>query len=144
MDNFLKTLAGQHARRCLAATYVLVHRDDSDVLGFYSLATTGIRFDEFPQEFAAKLPRYAVLPAILLGRLAVDRSCRNQGLGELLPMDALSRSEQFSSQIAAMAVIVDAIDESAARFYARFEFLPFPRNPLSLFLPMDAVKNLFR
>ena len=144
LDNFLKTLAGQYARRNLAATRVVIRTDAPDVLGYYSLSATGVHLDEFPHELAAKLPRHETVPAILLARLAVDLSCRGEGLGGRLLIDALERSAQFSSQIAAMAVIVDAIDERAIRFYEHYGFAAFPLNPKSLYLPIDTVKKLFR
>jgi len=42
-----------------------------------------------------------------------------------------------------MAVIVDAIDESARAFYQAFDFLVFPDQDLRLFLPMATIAQLF-
>ena len=114
------------------------------MLGYYSLSATGVQLDEFPDALAAELPRHETVPAILLARLAVDLSCRGEGLGGRLVIDALESSAQFSSQIAAMAVIVDAIDERAIRFYEHYGFIRFPVNAKSLYLPIDTVKKLFR
>lgn len=62
---------------------------------------------------------------------------------EFLLVNALQRAFMQSSQIAAMAVVVDAIDEQAVRFYRHFEFIAFPDKPRRLFLPMKTVANLF-
>ena len=70
-----------------------------------------------PDDVARKLPKYPTLPATLLGRLAVDRRYRGQGLGEALAMDALGRSWRLSRQIASVAVVVDAKDGRARTFY---------------------------
>jgi GNAT superfamily N-acetyltransferase len=68
------------------------------------------------------VPCYPVLPATLIGRLAVDQRYRGKGLGELLLLDALSRS--LRSGIGSVAVVVDAKDANASRFYEYFGFRP--------------------
>lgn len=78
----------------------------------------------------------------LMGRLALDRTHKGQGLGELLLMDALQRSA--NSEIAAMALVVDAKDETAQAFYQHFDFIPMQQHPRRLFLPMSTIKQLFR
>jgi GNAT superfamily N-acetyltransferase len=84
-----------------------------------------------------------VIPATLLGRLAVDSAHRGEGLGEYLLMDALYRAWTHSATIASFAVVVDAINEEARRFYARYEFRPFPKQERRLFLPMQKIQLLF-
>ncbi len=93
---------------------------------------------------AKKLPRYPLIPATLLGRLAVDRRFQGQGMGEFLLMDALHRAFEQSAGIAAAGVVVDAIDAGAARFYQQFGFVAFPSIAGRLFLPMKTVRELFR
>lgn len=66
-----------------------------------------------------------------------------QGIGEFFLIDALRRAYFQSSQIAAVAVVLDAIDEQAARFYRHFEFIPLPDRPDRLFLPMKTIAALF-
>jgi predicted N-acetyltransferase YhbS len=90
-----------------------------------------------------KLPRYGQLPVTLLGRLAVDRTAKGQGVGEFLLIDALRRCLEAAQQIGAMAVIVDAKDPQAESFYRHFDFLPFQVTPLRLFLPLRQIAQLF-
>jgi len=145
LDRYLKQQAGQDARRLAAAPFVLVaSADPKTVAGYYTLSSHSIDLGELPAAVAKRLPRYPHVPATLLGRLAVDRRYRGQGLGEILLMDALRRALAQSSQIAAVAVVVDASDDAAARFYRRFGFLSFPERPDRLFLPMKTVALLFR
>jgi predicted GNAT family N-acyltransferase len=92
---------------------------------------------------AKKLPRYDHLPVTLLGRLAVDRTIGGQGAGQFLLADALRRCLEGAQHVGAMAVIVDAKDAQAERFYRHFDFLPFQQTPLRLFLPMSQVAQLF-
>ena len=144
LDRYIKDQAGQDARRRVAAPFVLVEASGArSVLGYYTLSAFAIDLGDLPREVASKLPHYPSVPATLLGRLALDRRLRGQGLGELLLMDALTRSLAQSAEIAAAAVVVDAIDEDAWRFYSHFDFSPFPERRDRLFLPMKAVAALF-
>jgi GNAT superfamily N-acetyltransferase len=79
--------------------------------------------DELPPEIARKLPKYPLIPATLLGRLAVCRERQGQKLGAMLLMDALYRSWENSAQVASIGVVAEAIDEAARRFYLHHEFI---------------------
>ena len=97
-----------------------------------------------PEEFAGKLPKYPLVPATLIGRLAVSASFRGQGVGELLLMDALHRCLGGSRQVASAAVIVDAKDERVAAFYRKYGFLELPKVARRLFLPMATIEEFFK
>ena len=88
-----------------------------------------------------KLPRYPI-PAVLLGRLAVDRSVQGKKLGEYLLIDALKRVAAASATIGVHAVVVDALNERAAAYYLGFGFAAFHGHPLTLFLPLETVLKL--
>jgi GNAT superfamily N-acetyltransferase len=145
LDRYLKEQAGQDLRRACATPFVLIAMPGgTTILGYYTLSSYGIDVGALPADVAKKLPRYALIPATLLGRLAVDQRYQRQGAGEFLLLDALYRSLVHSAEIAAAAIVVDAIDEGAARFYEHFGFLPFPSIAGRLFLPMKNVAALFR
>ena len=111
LDRYLKEQAGQDLRRACATPFVLVsERGDTTILGYYTLSSYGIDVGNLPADVARKLPRYPLIPATLLGRLAVDRRFQGRGMGEFLLLDALHRSLEESAEIAAAAVVVDAID----------------------------------
>ncbi len=145
LDRYLKNQAGQDARRRVAASFMLVDAPGSKtVMGYYTLSAFGVDLGDLPDALAKKLPHYPVVPATLLGRLAVDQHYRGQGFGEVLLMDALHRSLDQSAEIAAAAVVVDAMDEDAWRFYRHFDFIAFPKRHDRLFLPMKTVESLFK
>ena len=145
LDQYLKQLARQDARRHVAAPFVLVPEPgDKTILGYYTLSSFAVDLSDLPQDVARKLPAYPNVPVTLLGRLAVDQRHAGQGLGEFLLIDALHRAFTQSSQIAAVAVVVDAIDASAVRFYKHFNFIPFPDRQNRLFLPMQTIAVLFK
>lgn len=97
-----------------------------------------------PQDIAMRLPKYPIVPATLIGRLAVSTAFRGQGIGEHLLVDALHRSLTLSKQIASAAVIVDAKDDRAMSFYRKYGFLELPSIAGRLFLPMATVEQLFQ
>jgi len=143
LDHYLHQQARQDADKRVAAPFVLVEPPASRVLGYYTLSASIVTADALPAELAKKLPRHPQLPVTLLGRLAVDRSQKGKGLGELLLMDALHRSLGAAAEIAAMAMIVDAKDAEAKAFYEHFGFIPLQYQPARLFLPMKTVAALF-
>jgi len=141
LDRYFRTQAGQDARKNMAAPFVLVLPDGA-VAGYYTLSSTAVNVGDWPAATVRKLPRYPVIPATLLGRLAVDRRYQGNGSGRFLLADALFRSVR--SEIASFAIIVEAKDENARRFYERESFLPFPDQPLKLFRPMADIAELFK
>ena len=140
LDRYFRSQAGQDARKNMAAPFVLVLPDGA-IGGYYTLSATGVKLTEFPADMTRKLPRYPLVPATLLGRLAVDQNYRGRGYGRFLLADALFRAVR--SEIASFAIIVDAKDEAARRFYEREGFLPLPEQPLKLFRPMADIRRLF-
>ena len=142
LDRYLKQQAWQDADKRVAAPFVAVRLPDTVVLGYYTLSASVLTLADLPDAVARKLPRYPQLPVTLLGRLAVDQSTKGQGLGEHLLLDALHRSLAHADQIAAMAVVVNAKDESAAAFYRHYGFIPLQTQPSRLFVPMRSIAQL--
>ena len=144
LNRYLKNQAGQDLRRRIAATFVATFKDEPRVWGYYTLSAYAIDPGALPAPIQRRMPRYPLVPATLLGRLAVDQEMRRRGLGEFLLVDALRRSLLHSAEVASTVVVVDAIDESAHSFYRRFDFEPLPDHPRRLFLPMAAVEEAHR
>jgi GNAT superfamily N-acetyltransferase len=101
-----------------------------------------IEFTEHSAALQRRRPRYPLLPSVLVGRLPVDAEFQRQGSGEGLLYDAMKRVLTHTDQVAAMAVIVDAIDERARSFYERHGFSRFASDPNRLYLPMTTVVQL--
>jgi GNAT superfamily N-acetyltransferase len=143
LDRYLREQAGQDARRRVAAPFVLCKGKNSAVLGYYTLSALSVHVGAWPEDVARKLPKYPFVPATLVGRLAVDRTLRGKGAGEHLLMDALRRALAASRDVASVAVVVDAKDDSAVSFYGRYGFIRFLDQPNRLFLPMAVIEKLF-
>ena len=142
LDSYLHKQAGQDARKHAAVTFVATP-DGKTVAGYYTLSQYAIELGSVPEEVAKKLPKYPMVSATLLGRLAVSTDFRGQRVGEALLMDALRRSWELSKQVASAGVIVDAKDDSASAYYRRYGFLDLPNVERRLFLPMGTIEQLF-
>ncbi|MEE3626879.1 GNAT family N-acetyltransferase [Nitrospirillum sp. BR 11752] len=140
LDRYFQMHIGQDARKNIAAPFVLV-LPDGTVAGYYTLSATALHLADLPAETARKLQRYPLVPATLLGRLAVDKRYHGHGYGGYLLADALRRC--LRSEIASFAVIVDAYDDNARRFYEAMSFLALPDTPRKLFRPLADIARLF-
>ena len=143
LDAYLHKQAGQDLKKRVAVPFVITP-DGTTIAGYYTLSQYSLQLDEVPAEVAKKLPKYPIVPATLLGRLAVSVAFRGQGHGATLLMDALYRTLQLSREVASAGVIVDAKDAAALAFYTKYGFLELPRIERRLFLPMGTVEQLFR
>jgi GNAT superfamily N-acetyltransferase len=139
LDRYLRQQAGQEMRRGVAVVWVLHDIEHNAIAGYYTLSTASIVPSDLPDEIVRKLPRYPALPAMLIGRLAVDTSYRGQGFGGLLLADALHRALDLSHAICAIAVVVDAKDDAARQFYERFGFQRLAGHERRLFMPMATI-----
>jgi ribosomal protein S18 acetylase RimI-like enzyme len=133
LDRYLREQVMQDVRRRVAACFVAV-TDDQRIAGYYTLASASVLLTDLPETTAKRLPRYPTVPAVRMGRLAVDQAFKGRGLGGALLADALERAAR--AEVAAYALIVDAKDKPAAAFYLHHGFIALPNSPLSLFLPL--------
>ncbi|MDR1228597.1 MAG: GNAT family N-acetyltransferase [Azoarcus sp.] len=138
LDHYLHKQVAQEIRRRVTACFVAL-AGDRRIAGYYTLATASVPLADLPGDIARKLPRYAAVPAIRMGRLAVDHAFKGQGLGGALLINALRRAAR--SEIAAFALVVDAKDAAAAAFYQHYEFIELAGSPLKLFLPLATVRH---
>jgi hypothetical protein len=111
LDEFLRTRARKHREQNISSTFVAVPRGGSRVVGYNTLAKRLIEFDDMPAALVKRLPRHPV-PAILLGRFAVDMSQQGRGLGSLLLVDALRTSVAIADLLGVFAVILDAKNDT--------------------------------
>ncbi len=120
LDRYFREQASQDARRRVASCFVAVPVGGSGVAGFYTLAATSLAVGQLSAARAKKLPRYPLIPAVLLGRLAVASSHKGKKLGMALLADAMHRAAR--SDVTGAVMLVDAKDEEAVRFYQHFGF----------------------
>lgn len=142
LDLYLKTQASQDMRRKANAAFVLVAENHPDsICGYFTLCSYGLEPGIIPEAAKKHLPRYSVVSATLLGRLAVRQDLQGRGLGAILLAEALRKAYQNAGVVGSSMVVVDAIDERAARFYAAHGFLRLPES-MRLILPMKTIAGL--
>jgi predicted GNAT family N-acyltransferase len=143
LDQYLHHQGGQDARRKVAAPFVMIG-ENSVILGYYTLSAYSVQLSELPEAIARKLPRYPLLPATLLGRLAIGSLRRGKNLGRLLLMDALYRSWRNTAEAASVGVLVEALDDTARAFYLHHEFTELQDHPNKLFIAMATIEKALK
>jgi GNAT superfamily N-acetyltransferase len=141
LDRYLSEQASQDVKRRIGNCFVAVDRDAGTIAAYYTLAAASLPFTSLPEAETKRLPRYPVLPATLIGRLAVDLRYQGNGLGSALIADALHRS--MRAEPASFSLLVDAKDGNAVAFYRKHGFMPLNSRPQSLFLPISTALKLF-
>jgi GNAT superfamily N-acetyltransferase len=136
LDEYIKKQAKQDVKRRVSRVFVARELDKPGIiLAYYTLSTLSI---ELPPPLARKLPRHPI-PAALIGRLAVSQQVQGYGVGRMLVADAIKRILGVSNEIAIYAVVVDALNEGARRFYQQFGFVPLNVHSRRLFLPLKSL-----
>lgn len=138
LNRYFQQQVTQDIRRRVAACFVAVTEDDR-IAGYYTLATASVLLTDLPKNIGKKLPRYPSVPTVRMGRLAIDLEFRGIGLGGALLADALERASR--SEIAAYALMVDAKNDEAARFYQHHGFISLPDATQTLFLPLETFNS---
>jgi GNAT superfamily N-acetyltransferase len=131
LDDWLRRYATQNRRRDTAATWVITDRDDV-VVAYASLAMTGIDRGRAPSVVGKQAPD--PVPALLIGRLAVDRTVTGLGVGTALVVHVLATVVELNESAACRAVMVTALDGQARGWWERLGFHPFDPDGLDLYL----------
>jgi GNAT superfamily N-acetyltransferase len=116
--------SARHAHAMRACTTTVWHGGDDVVLGFYGLAAHVIEREQLSRKLGRGNPDQ--IPAVLIARLALDVSIQGAGYGGVLLADAFERIVAASDNVAVRFVVVDAIDDDAAKFYEKHGFAPTP------------------
>jgi ribosomal protein S18 acetylase RimI-like enzyme len=139
LDRYFRTQATQDIRRRIASCFVATEAATGRLAAYYTIASASIPTPDLPPEMTRRLPRYAAMPAVRIGRLAVDGKFRGRGLGAAMLADAVRRS--LLAPPAVFTLLVDAKNEKASAFYRHHGFFPLASRPLTLFLPMATAEK---
>ena len=141
LDRYFQTQATQDIRRRIANCFVAVETATGRVAAYYTISAASIALVDLPPETTKRLPRYPTVPAVRIGRLAVDREFQGCGLGAALLADAAARA--LKADAAAFTLLVDAKNDQAVAFYRRFGFRILASQPRTLFLPLATAQKVF-
>ena len=134
LNDWLKERALQSEGRS-ARCFVVC--DGKQVTGYYCLSAGAVERDKLAGKFRRNMP--SAVPVIVLGRLAIDKSCQGRGIGRALLKDALLRVLAASKDVGARALLVHAIDDEIVPFYRAYGFLPLAHDMRTLFLPLETI-----
>lgn len=139
LDRFFKRNALANDHNGYGKTFVLIN--EKDILGFFTLCSFSIKFDEYPNKENKKLPKYPI-PCIKIARLAVNKKYQHQGYGKELIKQAFLRVLSVSNTIG-VRFVVDA-KESAISFYTKYGFMPLESNKCSYYLLLDTLSKAIK
>jgi GNAT superfamily N-acetyltransferase len=139
LDRWLQLYASQSQRRDAARTFVMADEGGA-VAGYYTLVAGEVAYDSATQRVRRSLSQHFPIPVAILARLAVDRRHQGRGLGAGLLLDALQRVEVASQNVAVRAVVVHALDDAAAAFYAHHGFRPLSSEPRTLMVTLADIR----
>jgi GNAT superfamily N-acetyltransferase len=130
LDDWLRRRAPRNQREGSSRTWVVTA--ESRVVAFYASSTAVLTRIEATKRAARKQPD--PLPAMLLGRLAVDREHQGRGLAAALLKHFLLKALEVADITGLRLVLVHAKNEQAAGFYRHYGFEPSPIDDLTLIL----------
>ena len=119
LENYFYRYVSQDVKKGLAKCFVLTNKKESKIIGYYTLSAISIPITDILQK---NLP-YPNIPAVLMGRLAIDTNFQQQGYGKFLIADAIYKIK--NANIGAAALVVDAKNDDATSFYKRLGFIEF-------------------
>ena len=142
LDDYLKTRASQDMRRKANAVFVMMSIDrPTRIIGYFTMCAYSVSQTAVPEAARKHIPRYPLVSATLIGRLAVDASYQGRGVGAILLARALRKAHENTSVVGSSMIVVDALDERAARFYEAHGFTRLA-DSMRLILPMQTMSEL--
>jgi ribosomal protein S18 acetylase RimI-like enzyme len=141
LDRYFETQVTQDIRRRVANCFVAIDNATGTIAAWYTISSAGIPLVDLPPDETKRLPRYPTVPAVRIGRLAVDLRFQGRGLGAALLADAAVRT--LRADAAAFTLLVDVKNDLAVAFYQKFGFRVLPSRPRTLYLPMATAQKVF-
>lgn len=138
LNTFLKRFAREAQKRHGSRTYVVL--EDDIVIAYYTLVFGGIEWNEAPEYVRKGLGKYPI-PIMMIARLAVDKRAAGRGLGTSLLLDAIRRTLAASEIAGLRALVVDAKDDTAKRFYEKRGFRAWPIDSNRLFVTISELQR---
>jgi GNAT superfamily N-acetyltransferase len=141
VDNFLANTAFRHHAEDHSKTYVAVEPPSNRIVGFYTLSPHAIDISTLPLETLKKLPRFSTISAIYLATLGVHLTRQGHGLGTYLMADFLKTCVRIANIGGGHFVVLDAINDDAARMYRRIGFTDLPDQEPRMLMSMARVRK---
>lgn len=141
LNQYLQRTARQHNQKGISRTFVLIDSSQPQaIIGYFTLSICEVRSVKLPSNLAKKYPQ--TVPGVKLARLAVAQLHQRQGIGEILMIEAMTKAVNIADNAGVIGLFVDAKDERAKSYYARYGFISLEDNLLQMFLPLSTVRQL--
>lgn len=138
LNEFLSRYSFKNDILGIGKTFVAFNKNE-DVVGYFTLAAAQVLFEDIPDNYRAKLPRYPI-PALRIARLAVGKNLQGKGIGKWLLTQAFIKIIHVAEITGLYFIIVDA-KETSKSFYEHYGFIKFNDKELSYFLTVDTVRK---
>ncbi len=124
LDSWLRDRALDNMATGASRTYVVCPQGSLKVIGYFAICMGQILNQDVTGSMRRNMPRQ--IPAVILGRLAIDKKWQGEGLGKALLNDAVQRSARAAQEVSARLLIVHAISSEAEAFYLHHGFIRLP------------------
>lgn len=138
LNEFLSRYSFKNDILGIGKTFVAFNKNE-DVVGYFTLAAAQVLFEDIPDNYRAKLPRYPI-PALRIARLAVGKNLQGKGIGKWLLTQAFIKIIHVAEITGLYFIIVDA-KETSKSFYEHYGFIKFNDKEFSYFLTVDTVRK---
>ncbi len=147
LDTYIREIAASDERTHAATAFVMVDPDDAamprGIIGYFTLSAYAFQREQARRRDRDRsLPGYRIIPALLIGRFALDRRHQGRGLGSTLLLAALARSYRLSGELGLAVVVVHALDDEAVGFYTHQGFTAFKEEPRHLYIPVATIARI--
>lgn len=138
LNEFLSRYSLKNDTLGIGRTFVAFDENE-DIVGYFTLATAQVVYDEIPDEYRGKLPKYPI-PSLRIARLAVGKDLQGKGIGKWLLTQAFIKIVHVAEITGLYLIIVDA-KETSKSFYEHYGFINFKDKELSYFLPVETIRK---
>lgn len=138
LNEFLSRYALKNDELGIGKTFVALN-ENNQIAGYFTLATAQVAYQEIPDDFKEKLPKYPI-PALRIARLAVNKDLKGKGIGKWLLAQAFIKAMHVADVTGLYFIIVDA-KETSKSFYEHYGFHKFFDEDLSYFILVDTVRK---
>ncbi len=137
LNDFHSRYAVKNDELGIGKTFVALN-ENNQIVGYFTLATAQVAYQEIPDDFREKLPKYPI-PALRIARLAVNKDLKGKGIGKWLLAQAFIKAIHVADVTGLYFIIVDA-KETSKSFYEHYGFHKFFDEDLSYFILVDTVR----
>ena len=142
LNIYLKQYALKNDLNGIAKTFLCVSDDKTSLIGFFSLSSANLQFEEYSDKCSDSIPHYPI-PCVRIARLAVDKKYQGHGIGRYLIKECFLRILAISKTIGIHLIIVDA-KESSTGFYEHYGFNLLKKDTLTYFIKLSVVEEAYR